>query len=561
MTKRQKEFLEEELTFVEGFLQRETDPEERARLQEWKEHIEKLLKARVSGKQKRPMKVKDLTNANLVTEEEKLYQAVTFPESISVENYYQTVEALHDTAKFGKKITTDPDWEIKTFHYSERPGLDHCKWAVIVSAVDSEKLKKAILDNSKAVGEKRYPFVEVARATSPDTALHLPWADKTYSKIDIILSPYCHFLMQHTNLSKKTSDGVLVEPKDTSLIETKVRPADGFEELGNFANYDVNTMKNVIYSACDTLEREFGIWILRDDIAAMYLEINQTLCLQGSFDQMRVLSYFQQYLSSAYKPALHAHPVEKAYTTDSYDLTQGLGTMSVQCLDGITSKCGSRGIEIYDKAYETQQRLLDSQDGEYSDIRFLGTESTFKESFVRLEFSVAKTNPLNDCIYYDEPNKRRKKRKTAPLLSELSQERLEGAYSHMVKKYLGDTYEQYAADADKHLETMITAANPRVKTWKTDFLKSVFLYDQASHGVPLVLRNDDADHLLNENPSFKKHPGRYRDIMHDLLSHGNRYGYRDPYRILGAIFDKAMRLNYIKENRTITYAIKSKDIS
>ncbi len=438
----------------------------------------------------------------------------------------------------------------------EQVGFDRAQFNVDIVSFDKEKLLQAKRDlQGNSYDTLPRIIVEyVDPDDKKDYPMILPLADSEnkFKKIEITLSHHVTFLFQRNNSNLKNEEERI---SDIYLLKTTVEPAAGYEILGNIGNYSYDEMGLVIQQAVMELYELTGIELDPDSIRLNDVEINLTFRQNCDFnDLMRSVSYYQNYCRKGYVTKEFKASDEGIvhFCADRRDcITEDLWKKKKRRIihkyskmktTGFTTSSQSVSVKLYDKKEET---IVYANSQGY-DLKIEGDEA-----IIRLEFRIRNRDQLKR--YFDTG-------KEPVYFWNLSQQKIEKAYIGLVDKFFKQAYEQgYVPESLNVLIGIVSALNTseRGGKWKQKLIKDILSQEIWQKSTPALLREVDIASVIQYNPTFARHPDRYKKILFEILRESEIYkkGQINAYDMLLNFLNKTYHLKTIGQRRRVGYAV------
>lgn len=432
--------------------------------------------------------------------------------------------------------------EAKSYYLPERVGLDACSFDVMIDDCDGQIFSEYIHTRTDA---EQYPIIHttVVSEDNFDKCIYIPgWDHCKYQKIEIIISPYFKVIFQYVY----AVDKVTGEKRPNSYkVETRVKPPENHEVLGNISNYSFDQEIHAIFEGLDELEK-MGIFINRSTIKVHSLELNLTFHMECDFsDLKRPLQYYQKYIDARYINSLYVYNGKKKKEFTWNDPEEKYAKLK---LSGMQSKSKNIVVKLYDKAYET---IYDAKYNKNPSqlISFEKYARLPKKSLVRLEFKI-----LGKAAIF--------KYLSTTYLKGLDQDKILSAYQKLIDHYFVAPYEKYYEESSKKLKTLFKRmANEHITrrgyNWKIWLLQEIRSEEISSQNTPMCLESQDIEEFFWQVPTFAHDKNRYRKELYELLStvHIFKKDYQNSYSILGNFFLKTRYFKGLSQSRRIGYTV------
>ena len=434
----------------------------------------------------------------------------------------------------------------------ERVGFDRMQFQVRITDVDFAKLEHAIVENQRQnyLTLPRIVADHVDPRDISDRPLYLCGYDThSFKRIEVTLSHHVRFLFQRSNIPRNH--------QDIYLLETTVVPEEGHEVLGNIGNYDYVSMVQVVRQAMADLEELTGITLDQHEILLNQVELNLSFVMHCKFEHLlRTISFYQVYAREGYTTEEFKAQdeglvtflvsdgeceTEEEYKAKAKKITRKYNRMK---LTGLKTSTKTLTVKIYDKKEETV-KAAESQ-GIKLDMDVDVQTPTDEYTIVRLEFGIINQNQIMRYFH-------------TRYLGELSQKHIEDCYKGLVQTFFGDAYEEYAAESHEILKDIVRGLDTsRGSDWKSQLLKSILTQEIWMKATPALLsENDITDDILRANPTFAKHPRKYRGEIRDLLRESEEFrrGQEEANFLLINFLNRVGNLETLSPKRRIGYVV------
>lgn len=302
-----------------------------------------------------------------------------------------------------------------------------------------------------------------------------------YKYVKIEMSPYSILKIGANHFDNENKD---------MLLEIRVEPKEGFEQLGNIENYSYTEIIDKIQKIILDLKKHTGITLEIDSFELQDVEINLTFQMPCTFNQlMDTLVFIRHYAAKPYQRRDYS---DLNYYNDDRAMMASTGISLVS-----TSKC--KTMKIYDKWEEIKK------DNRKRKVELVTDERYNYYTLVRIEYSMVTNSILSN--EFDSCK-----------LKDLSQKKLEDVFVKLSSDFIENAYERYRTQSTRILRDIFrNLKTDRKSKWRETLLKRLKderIYYRGSYSL---VEPEDVLNTFRENPLFDKHPQRYFEVLVELL--------------------------------------------